>query len=94
MITIDPRHMPKDAVEELYDVVLNASIGTVFAECGIDPKSDTPIFAQEPNPVSYRKAIDDVVFDVLGLSEEERKEVYRAVCQLVWDRISRARSVD
>lgn len=93
MITIDPRHMPKDAVEELYDVVLNASIGTVFAECGIDPKSDTPIFAQEPNPVSYRKAIDDVVFDVLGLSEEERKEVYRAVCQLVWQRISKARSV-
>jgi len=33
------------------------------------------------------------VFDALGLTEEERKEVYRAVCQLVWERISKARSV-
>jgi len=26
--------------------------------------------------------------------QEARKEVYRAVCQLVWDRISKARSVN
>jgi len=40
-----------------------------------------------------RKQLDDVVFDALDLSEEERKEVYRAVCQLVWNRISKAKSV-
>ncbi len=28
---------------------------------------------------SYRKIIDDIVFDTLGLTEEERKEVYYAV---------------
>jgi hypothetical protein len=28
---------------------------------------------------------DAVVFDLLGLTEAERLEVYRAVAQLVWD---------
>jgi hypothetical protein len=47
---------------------------------------------QEPNPISDRECLDKVVFDALGLTEEERKEVYRAVCQLVWNRISKAKT--
>jgi hypothetical protein len=34
-----------------------------------------------------------VVFDALGLTDEERREVYRAVAQLVKDRLVKARSV-
>jgi hypothetical protein len=30
---------------------------------------------QTPNPLPDRKALDDIVFDILGLTEEERKEV-------------------
>jgi len=37
--------------------------------------------------------LDKIVFNVLGLTTEERKEVYRAVCRPVWNRISKARSV-
>jgi len=37
--------------------------------------------------------LDNIVFDALNLTQEERKEVYRAVCRLVWNRISKARSV-
>jgi len=66
---------------------------SIFTECGIDPESKVPIAEQEPHPLPDRKALDDIVFDALGLTEKERKEVYRAVCQLVWERISRARSV-
>jgi hypothetical protein len=66
---------------------------SIFTECGIDPQSKIPIAEQEPNPLPDRKALDDLVFDALDLTEEERKEVYRAVCQLVWERISKARSV-
>lgn len=66
---------------------------SIFEECGIDPTSDIPISEQEPNPLPDRKELDDVVFDALELTEGERKEVYRAVCQLVWNRISKARSV-
>jgi hypothetical protein len=65
----------------------------IFTECGIDPESEILIADQEPNPIPDRKALDDIVFDVLNLTEEERKDVYRAVCQLVWERISKARSV-
>ncbi len=65
----------------------------IFTECGINPQSEIPISEQDPNPLPDRKALDDIVFDALGLTAEERKEVYRAVCQLVWERISKARSV-
>jgi hypothetical protein len=68
-------------------------VNNIFTECGIDPKSEVPIAEQEPNPLPDRKALDDIVFDALGLTAEERKEVYRAVCQLVWERISKAKSV-
>jgi len=37
--------------------------------------------------------MDDVVFDALELTAKERKEVYRAVCQVVWNRISKTKSV-
>jgi hypothetical protein len=40
-----------------------------------------------------RFELDRVVFDVLGLTDGERLEVYRAVAQLVKDRLVKARSV-
>jgi len=42
---------------------------------------------------SDRKGLDDIVFDILGLTQEERKEVYWAVCELVKNRLEKARSV-
>jgi hypothetical protein len=82
--------------EQIKNILLQLAlrpVGSIFTECGIDPESDVPIAKQEPKPLPDRKALDDIVFDALGLTEEERKEVYRAVCQLVWERISKARSV-
>lgn len=66
---------------------------SVFDECGIDPKSDTLIEEQEPQPLSDRAELDKIVFDALELSTNERKDVYRAVCRLVWNRINKANSV-
>ncbi len=66
---------------------------TIFEECGIGPTSDTPIAKQDPNPLPDRAELDKIVFDALDLSEEERTEVYRAVCLLVWNRISKAKSL-
>jgi hypothetical protein len=64
---------------------------SIFMEFGFDP--DRPIREQEPNPLPDRKALDDIVFDALGLTEEERKEVYYAVAELVQNRLKKARSV-
>ena len=52
-----------------------------------------PIRTQKPNPLPDRKALDDIIFDALGLTQEEREEVYYAVCELVQNRLNKARSV-
>jgi hypothetical protein len=69
-------------------------IKSVFDECGIDPRSEVPIDEQEPNPLPDRKELDKIVFDALDLTEDERREIYRSVCHLVWNRINRANSVN
>lgn len=63
----------------------------IIKELGFDSKK--PIREQEPNPLPDRKALDDIVFDALGLTDEERKEVYWAVAELVKNRLEKARSV-
>lgn len=80
-------------LEETLSLFRNRDIKTIFEECGIDPKLDVPIEKQEPKPLPDRAELDRIVFDVLGLTEDERKEVYRAVCRLVWNRISKANSL-
>jgi len=40
-----------------------------------------------------RRALDEVVFDVLGLTAGEREAVYEAVVELVRARLEKARSV-
>lgn len=82
-----------DLKENAPDSVFSGNCNSIFTECGINPQSEIPIAEQIPQPLPDRKALDDIVFDALELTEEERREVYRAVCQLVWERISKARSV-
>ena len=71
--------------------IINRPIKSIFIELGFDPNK--PIREQEPNPLPDRKALDDIVFDTLGLTEEERKEVYLAVAELVQNRLKKAKSV-
>ena len=40
-----------------------------------------------------RKILDTIVFDALNLTQDERNEVYRAVCELVQQRLAKAGSV-
>ncbi|MCK4421250.1 hypothetical protein KAW48_05570 [candidate division WOR-3 bacterium] len=35
------------------------------------------------NPLPYRREFDDIIFDKLGLTEEEKKEIYCATAELV-----------
>ncbi|NMB56661.1 hypothetical protein GYA19_01835 [Candidatus Beckwithbacteria bacterium] len=88
-IPLDANVINKAAFESL----LTRENKSIFVECGINPKLATPIEAQEPKPLPDRAALDKIVFDMLGLGVEERKDVYRAVCRLVWNRLSKAESV-
>jgi hypothetical protein len=64
---------------------------SVFDEIGVDPNK--PIREQEPKPLPGRKELDKIIFDILGLTEEERKEVYWSVCELVKQRLDKAKSL-
>lgn len=72
-------------------IVIDREIKSVFEECGFNKTK--PIRSQKPNPLSDRKALDDLVFDALDLNKAEREEVYYAVCELVQNRLNKARSV-
>jgi hypothetical protein len=63
----------------------------IYEECGFDPTR--PIREQEPKPLPDRAELDTIFFDVLGLTPEERKEVYWSVCELVRQRLEKARSL-
>ena len=69
----------------------NRVIKPIFEELGID--STKPIREQEPKPLQDRAELDAVVFDELGLTKEERKEVYWSVCELVKQRLEKAKSL-
>ncbi|MGP6219868.1 Eco57I restriction-modification methylase domain-containing protein [Caldiplasma sukawensis] len=80
--------------EKLKDVLSNISkreIFSVFEETGME--HDKPIREQEPKPLPDRAELDKIIFDELGLTLEERKEVYWSVCELVKQRLDKAKSV-
>jgi len=57
----------------------------------VQPETLTLEQVKEASPDRFE--LDSVVFDVLGLTDDERLEVYRAVAQLVKDRLMKAKSV-
>ena len=62
----------------------------VLSELGFEPSQS--IREQIPNPLPDRKALDDIIFDALELTPEERNEVYYSVAELVKQRIDKAAS--
>lgn len=58
----------------------------------VNPEALTLEQVQKASPDRFE--LDSVVFDVLGLTDEERLQVYQAVAELVKMRLVRARSVE
>ncbi|MGQ9571440.1 MAG: hypothetical protein ACUVUQ_11510 [Thermodesulfovibrionales bacterium] len=91
---LDFHQIPKEQLNKallVFEDFSSRKIGTIFTELGINPAR--PIREQEPNPLPDRKTLDDILFDILGLTEDERNEVYWSVCELVKNRLEKARSV-
>ncbi|MEM1577976.1 MAG: DNA methyltransferase [Candidatus Pacearchaeota archaeon] len=94
LIVFNPQKFTEESwkeIEVIFSKKESYMPSSIFTELGFDPKK--PIREQEPNPLPDRKALDDIVFDALGLTEEERKEVYWAVAELVKNRLEKAKSV-
>lgn len=74
----------------ILDKLMSREIGTVFEEIGADDPEDVSLDKIKPD----RRELDKIIMgDILGLTEEEQLEVYRAVVRLVRERIERAKSV-
>jgi hypothetical protein len=94
LLLLNPNLLSKKLVSDLKNVfekIKLRPIYSIFTELGFN--QNKPIREQKPNPLPDRKALDDIVFDALGLTEEERKEVYWAVAELVKNRLEKAKSV-
>ena len=94
LYTITTVNLPKDycgGLEHVLDILAPRAVHSIFQELGINPNQ--PIRSQNPNPLPDRKALDDIVFDILGLTQAERDEVYWSVCELVKNRLEKARSL-
>ncbi len=94
VLIIDSRRTSKSCLMRLENAMENIGrrkIVKICDEYGIDPSR--PIREQEPKPLPDRAELDSIVFDELGLTKEERKEVYWAVCELVKQRLEKARSL-
>ena len=94
VVIIDSRKISKSSLKSLEKVMGNIGrrkIVRICEECGIDPSK--PIREQEPKPLPDRAELDNIIFDELGLTKEERKEVYWAVCELVQQRLNKASSL-
>jgi len=103
----DEKH--KQRLESAFSEISNRPIRSIFEELGFplcrERKCDHPEHPYEhvrPEALTLEQVqrvspdrfeLDRVVFDALGLTDEERVEVYRAVAQLVKDRLVKARRV-
>jgi len=81
-----------------FEQIAVREIKSIFEETGL-PKPNCDYSNIDPKNVSLdkippdRRALDQVIFEVLDLTEEEQLEVYRAVVELVKNRLVKARSV-
>jgi hypothetical protein len=91
----------RDRLLDAFERMAQREVRSIFEELGypepnrdysnIDPAALTLEQVQRASPDRY--ALDAVVFEVLGLSDAERLTVYRAVVELVRNRLVKARSV-
>ena len=88
--------------DAVYQQFTERKVLDVFEECGFDKhRASLPmnhvdylsLRAQNPNPLPDRKTIDNVAFDALSLSFDERNEVYWSLCESVLSRLQKASSV-
>lgn len=73
---ISPAQLNEKSVKPALERLSARKVGSIFNEIA------------QPD----RRELDDIVFDILGLTEDERNEVYWAVCELVHQRLEKARS--
>lgn len=89
---LDPRTLDNDSkakIKRAFEEISKRKVGNVFEELGAKEDESVSLDSVRPD----RGNLDKIIFEILGLSEEERLAVYRQVISLVKSRVKRARSV-
>ncbi|MBN1763006.1 MAG: hypothetical protein JW878_08045 [Methanomicrobia archaeon] len=92
LLTLDPSKIAKPQLQKLseaFDSLLQREISSVFEELGAETSEEVSLDKVKPD----RRELDEAVFAILGLTEAEQLEVYKAVVDLVRSRIEKAKSV-
>lgn len=85
---IDPKYLANNTdLESRIDAIKNREIRNIFQELQVDPDSGS--FMNAP-PLPDRKALDDVVFQALGLTDQEIKALYAGLLELTANRLKKA----
>ncbi|MBN2550283.1 MAG: Eco57I restriction-modification methylase domain-containing protein [Anaerolineales bacterium] len=77
-----------DELAQAFDVISNRLIGNIWNEYGITPSDYSLI-----NPKPDRLHLDQIIFDVLQLTQTERDGVYEELAKMVEARLSKASSL-
>ncbi len=85
-----PSIKSKENIEKIYSKIKNRKINVVLTELGFNDSE--PVRNQQPNPLSDRRDLDNIIFDELGLTKDERNEVYWSVAELIKQRFDKAAS--
>lgn len=100
LVIIDPMSLSNTNridILQAFEQMANREIKSIFEELGL-PKPNRDLSNINPEDVSLdrvlpdRRELDRVIFEALGLTEEEQLEVYRAVVELVKARLVKART--
>lgn len=85
MPVLDPRLL-KGEKDRLWENLLSYRIPPYWEEVGLEP----PDFANKPSPMPHRATLDGLMCEQLGLTEEERDEIWRQTARLIWQRVAMA----
>ncbi|MFA4662432.1 Eco57I restriction-modification methylase domain-containing protein [Pyrococcus kukulkanii] len=100
ILVVDPRAFSQTQTKQLlqaFERMANREIKSIFEELGL-PKPNRDLSNIKPEDVSLdkvlpdRRELDRVIFEALGLTEEEQLQVYRAVVELVKARLVKAKT--
>jgi len=97
-VLVDVSNKKLAQLRSVLDKLSARKIKSIFEELGL-PKPNKDLSNIDPENVNLekimpdRRELDKIVFEVLGLTEEEQLEVYKAVVELVKWRLAKAQSV-
>ena len=76
-------------IEQRIESIQNREIKSIFDELQVDPNSGC---FNNANPLPDRKALDDLVFKALGLTDSEVKALYAGLLELTANRLRKAKT--